>query len=32
MSGTAYKALKIGAEIAVPIAILVAWQFWTVAR
>ena len=30
MSGRAYKAAKIGAEIAVPVAILVAWQLWTV--
>ena len=30
MSARTYKALKIGAEIAVPIAILVAWQLWTV--
>ena len=30
MSPRTYKALKVGAEIAVPIAILVAWQLWTV--
>ena len=30
MSARTYKTLKIGAEILVPIAILVAWQFWTV--
>ncbi len=30
MSTRTYKALKIGAEIAVPIAILAAWQLWTV--
>jgi ABC-type nitrate/sulfonate/bicarbonate transport system permease component len=30
MSARTYKALKIGAEILVPIAILVAWQLWTV--
>ncbi len=30
MSPKTYKALKVGAEIAVPIAILVAWQLWTV--
>ena len=29
MSPRTYKALKIGAEIAVPILILVAWQLWT---
>jgi ABC-type nitrate/sulfonate/bicarbonate transport system permease component len=29
VSPNAYKALKIGTEIAVPIAILVAWQLWT---
>ena len=30
VSPRAYRAAKIGAEIAVPIAILVAWQLWTV--
>jgi ABC-type nitrate/sulfonate/bicarbonate transport system permease component len=30
MSVRTYKALKIGAEILVPIAIVVAWQLWTV--
>lgn len=30
MSTRTYKALKIGAEIAVPIAMLAAWQLWTV--
>lgn len=30
MSARTYRALKIGTEIAVPIAILVAWQLWTV--
>ena len=29
MSVRAYRTLKIGAEIAVPIAILAAWQLWT---
>jgi ABC-type nitrate/sulfonate/bicarbonate transport system permease component len=29
MSVRAYRVLKIGAEIAVPIAILAAWQLWT---
>ena len=29
MSPRTYRALKIGAEVAVPIAILVAWQVWT---
>ena len=29
MNATAYKVLKIATEIAVPIAILVAWQLWT---
>jgi ABC-type nitrate/sulfonate/bicarbonate transport system permease component len=30
MSRKTYKALKVAAEIAVPIAILAAWQLWTV--
>jgi ABC-type nitrate/sulfonate/bicarbonate transport system permease component len=30
MKSRAYRALKIGAEIAVPLAILAAWQLWTV--
>jgi ABC-type nitrate/sulfonate/bicarbonate transport system permease component len=29
MSARTYRSLKIGAEIAVPIAILAAWQLWT---
>lgn len=29
MSARAYRALAIGAEIAVPVAILLAWQLWT---
>ena len=29
MSPRAYRSLKIGAEIAVPIAILILWQLWT---
>ncbi len=30
MNRSAYRVAKVGAEIAVPIAILVAWQLWTV--
>jgi ABC-type nitrate/sulfonate/bicarbonate transport system permease component len=30
VNSRAYQAAKIGAEIAVPVAILVAWQLWTV--
>jgi ABC-type nitrate/sulfonate/bicarbonate transport system permease component len=30
MSGRAYQGVKIAAEIAVPVAILAAWQVWTV--
>ena len=30
VSTRTYRALKIGAEIAVPIAMLAAWQLWTV--
>jgi ABC-type nitrate/sulfonate/bicarbonate transport system permease component len=30
MSRRTYKALKVGAEITVPVAILAAWQVWTV--
>jgi ABC-type nitrate/sulfonate/bicarbonate transport system permease component len=30
MSRNVYRALKVAAEIAVPVAILVAWQLWTV--
>jgi ABC-type nitrate/sulfonate/bicarbonate transport system permease component len=29
MNGRAYRVTKIGAEIAVPLAILLAWQLWT---
>ena len=29
MSARSYRAAKIGAEIAVPVALLVAWQLWT---
>ena len=30
MNGRAYSAVKVGAEIAVPVALLLAWQAWTV--
>ena len=30
MSVRTYRTLKVGAEIAVPLAILAAWQLWTV--